>query len=100
MAVLPSADSAIEVPWSALPSPPVPTSFGPCCVNCASASCDEKSSAATARTAPNNVDGPVSHGALDAIIACNLDHMTMFGVDADQGCMEMPRHRRKGDHLS
>jgi hypothetical protein len=29
---------------------PVPTSFGPCCVNCATASCDERSGAATIRT--------------------------------------------------
>src|SRR5450759_1713700 len=57
MAVLPSADSATDQPWSALPTAPVPTSFGPCCENCASASCDEKSSVAEIRTdAPNNLD--------------------------------------------
>src|ERR1700691_4045020 len=34
MAVLPSADSATERPWSAAPTAPLPTSFGPCWVNC------------------------------------------------------------------
>jgi hypothetical protein len=39
------------------PTAPVPTSFGPCCENCASVSCDEKSSAAKIRTdAPNDLD--------------------------------------------
>ena len=32
MAVLPSADSATDMPWRALPTAPVPTSFLPCCV--------------------------------------------------------------------
>src|SRR6266540_2620790 len=32
MAVLPSADSATDVPWRALPTASVPTSFLPCCV--------------------------------------------------------------------
>jgi hypothetical protein len=50
MAVLPSEDSATETPCKAAPTAPAPTSFGPCCVNCASASCDEKSSAAEIRT--------------------------------------------------
>src|SRR5271169_7188094 len=50
MAVLPSADTATERPWLASPTAPVPTSFGPCCVNCASASCDEKSRVAENRT--------------------------------------------------
>jgi hypothetical protein len=45
LAVLPSADSATEKPWSAFPTAPVPTSFGPCCVNCASASSGKTSSA-------------------------------------------------------
>jgi hypothetical protein len=47
MAVLPSADSATEPP--AFPTAPVPSSSGPCCVNCASAICDEKSRAAEIR---------------------------------------------------
>jgi hypothetical protein len=50
MAVLPSADSATEAPWREVPAAPVPTSFGPCCTNCASASCDDKSRAAKIRT--------------------------------------------------
>jgi hypothetical protein len=40
---------------------PVPTSFGPCCVNCASANCDEKSRATKTKIridAPNNLDDP------------------------------------------
>src|SRR5271166_1369164 len=32
MAVLPSADSATDMPWRALPTAPVPTSLWPCCV--------------------------------------------------------------------
>ena len=32
MAVLPSADSAIDMPWRAFPTAPVPMSFLPCCV--------------------------------------------------------------------
>src|SRR6266566_6570980 len=32
MAVLPSADSATDMPWRALPTASVPTSFLPCCV--------------------------------------------------------------------
>src|SRR6266581_3346961 len=32
MAVLPSADSATDMPWRALPTAPAPTSFLPCCV--------------------------------------------------------------------
>jgi len=56
-AVLPSADSATETPCSAFPAARVPTSFGPCCVNCASASCDEKRRLAKIRTdAANNFD--------------------------------------------
>src|ERR1700750_2138218 len=50
MAVLPLADSATEAPCSAFPTAPVPTSFGPCCENCACAGCDEKSSVAKTRT--------------------------------------------------
>src|ERR1035441_8019022 len=33
MAVLPSADSATEDPWNALPMAPVPTNLLPCCVH-------------------------------------------------------------------
>ncbi len=62
MAVLPSAESATDDPCSAPPfalaTAPVPTSFGPCCVNCASASCDEKSSAAKIR----RTDAPPKFG--------------------------------------
>jgi hypothetical protein len=50
MAVLPSADSATEKPWVAPPTASVPTSFGPCCVNWAYASCDEKSTVPRIRT--------------------------------------------------
>jgi hypothetical protein len=50
MAVLPSADSATEMPCSAFPTAAVPTSFGPCCENCASAGCDEKRRLARIRT--------------------------------------------------
>src|SRR5262249_17415572 len=32
MAVLPSADSATDIPWRAFPTAPVPMSFLPCCV--------------------------------------------------------------------
>src|SRR5262245_23884806 len=32
MAVSPSADNATDMPWRALPTPSVPTSFLPCCV--------------------------------------------------------------------
>src|SRR5262245_65641372 len=32
MAVLPSAESATDIPWRAFPTAPVPTSFLPCCV--------------------------------------------------------------------
>src|SRR6516164_5917492 len=32
MALLPSADNATDMPWRALPTAPVPTSFLPCCV--------------------------------------------------------------------
>src|SRR6516165_7610838 len=32
MAVLPSAESATDMPWRAFPTAPVPTSFLPCCV--------------------------------------------------------------------
>src|SRR6516164_8272586 len=32
IAVLPSADSATDMPWRAFPTAPVPTSFLPCCV--------------------------------------------------------------------
>src|ERR1700757_1704301 len=32
MAVLPSADSATDMPWRAFPTAPLPTSFLPCCV--------------------------------------------------------------------
>src|SRR5262245_15940899 len=32
IAVLPSADNATDMPWLALPTAPVPTSFLPCCV--------------------------------------------------------------------
>src|SRR3974377_2159965 len=55
MAVLPSPDPATEKPCSTkVPTPAVPPSFGPCCANCASASCDEKSSMTEIRTdAPN-----------------------------------------------
>jgi hypothetical protein len=49
MAVLPSADNATEVPCSACPTTSLPTSFGPCCVNCASANCDERSRATKIR---------------------------------------------------
>src|ERR1700722_1199304 len=59
MAVLPSADSATEEPSPALPTAPLPTSFGPCCkCTWARASCDDKSSAAETRiNATNNFDG-------------------------------------------
>jgi hypothetical protein len=53
MAVLPSADS----------------SFGPCWVNCASASCEEKSSRAEIRTdALNNLDHASEIGQSRAVI--------------------------------
>src|SRR5215475_11244002 len=32
IAVLPSADSATDIPWRAFPTAPVPTSFLPCCI--------------------------------------------------------------------
>src|ERR1700704_4608007 len=32
MAVAPSAESATDAPWAALPTAPEPTSFPPCCV--------------------------------------------------------------------
>src|SRR5262245_55926030 len=32
MAVLPSAESATDMPWRAFPTAPVPTSFLPCCL--------------------------------------------------------------------
>src|SRR5262249_11156367 len=31
MAVLPSVDSATELPWRLVPAPPLPTSLPPCC---------------------------------------------------------------------
>src|SRR5438876_43752 len=37
MAVLPSAERAADWPCEDCPPPPVPTNFGPCCVNCARA---------------------------------------------------------------
>src|ERR1700683_2608929 len=53
-AVLPSADSAMELPCWAAPTASVPTSFDPCWMSCARAVCDEKSSVAQIRTdAPN-----------------------------------------------
>jgi hypothetical protein len=56
MAVSPSADSATEKPCSELPTGRVPTSFGPCCVNCASASSGETSNAAKpAAAAPKKI---------------------------------------------
>src|ERR1700756_1609629 len=55
MAVLPSPDSPTDQPWLASPRASMPTSFDPCCVNCVSASCDEKRRPAKTRTAaPNN----------------------------------------------
>src|SRR5580704_13525275 len=54
VAVLPSADNATEKPCWAAPTAPVPTSFGPCCVNCASAISDEKNSVAENRTDARN----------------------------------------------
>src|SRR5271168_1997074 len=47
----------------------MPTSFGPCCVNCACASCDEKASAPKIRTkAPKNLacDIDQSHAVIPA----------------------------------
>src|SRR5580704_9999329 len=41
--VLPSADNATEKPCCAAPTAPLPTSFGPCCANCASAARGERS---------------------------------------------------------
>jgi hypothetical protein len=39
----------------------MPTNFGPCCENCAAASCDERSRAAKTRTdARNNLNDPAS----------------------------------------
>jgi hypothetical protein len=35
IAVLPSAERAVEKPWNEGATAPVPTSFGPCCTNCA-----------------------------------------------------------------
>src|ERR1700678_531497 len=56
MAVFPSADSATDRPWLAFPTAPLPTSFGPCWVNCASATWEEESSVAKISTdAPNNL---------------------------------------------
>jgi hypothetical protein len=49
------------------PNRAVPTSFGPCCVNCASASCDERSGVAAARTDALNISRAVTR--LDATIA-------------------------------
>src|SRR5256885_200789 len=53
MAVLPSEDSATEMPCAAAPFAPEPTSFGPCCENWASAIWDEKS-----RPAKNSTESP------------------------------------------
>jgi hypothetical protein len=39
MAVLPSADSATDMPWLVLPTAPVPTSFGHCWKVCIGATC-------------------------------------------------------------
>src|SRR5450759_1182455 len=50
MAVLPSEENATDQPWAAVPTAPLPTSLLPCWVNCASAGCDETSSAAQSRT--------------------------------------------------
>jgi hypothetical protein len=42
-----------------VPTAPVPTSFGPCCVNCASANCDERSRATKIRIdAQNDLNDP------------------------------------------
>src|SRR5262249_12381121 len=43
--VLPSADSATDRPCCAFPTAPVPTSFGPCCLNPASAASGQSSAA-------------------------------------------------------
>src|SRR5215467_4070300 len=56
MAVLPSADSATEWPCSAKgPTTSLPTSFDPCCANCASASSGETSNAEKHMTAATKV---------------------------------------------
>src|SRR5271169_1893573 len=56
MAVLPSPDNATDQPWPANPAAPVPTSLGPCCVNCAGASCGEKRRPAKIRADANTLD--------------------------------------------
>src|SRR5277367_1317598 len=56
MAVLPSPDNATDQPCRANPAAPVPTSLGPCCVNCAGASCDEKRRPAKIRKDANTLE--------------------------------------------
>jgi hypothetical protein len=73
MAVLPSPDSATDWP---IPTP-VPTSIGPCCVNCASANCDERSRATKIRIdAANDLDDPTCEiGQPRGIIEAPLDRV-------------------------
>ena len=47
------AANATETPCTTPPTASLPTSFGPCCVNCANDSCDE-----TSRTAKARIDVP------------------------------------------
>ena len=61
----------------ALPTAPLPTSFGPCCVNCANASCGERSSATKIRIdAPNDLDDQTCEmGRPRGIIEAPLDRV-------------------------
>src|SRR6516225_10590172 len=63
MAVLPSADSATDIPWRALPTAPVPTSFSPCCVQ--TPPLRVKTHAASARHPPTMAVLPSADSATD-----------------------------------
>jgi hypothetical protein len=84
MAVLPSPDTATDMPCWAFPTAPVPISFDPCCVNCPcdpcccpGASCNENRMAAKIPTdAPNNLDDlRCEIGQIRAVILAPLLHL-------------------------
>src|SRR6266446_2439004 len=51
IALLPSADSATDMPWLVLPTAPVPTSFGRCWKDCGGATCSRATAPCRARSA-------------------------------------------------
>src|SRR5271165_3576566 len=98
MAVLPSADSATDMPWRALPTAPVPTSFLPCCVQ--TLPLRVNTHAASARHPPTMAVLPSADSATDAPWDHNPPPHSAVAPTSFLPCCVQTRPRRVNTHAA